>query len=616
MSLLDLPSHLFVLPGDLTRLRADVLVFSTSTALRGGGHLHAPFAERLPWFAEALADIGPRVRPERVRWPVGQTLCLEPPSGKGPAVVVVASTIDGVLGTTTPEHLSPDDCAERAVRGALATAHDYLRKQPGRGRRLVALPTFRLGLGGDRNDRLRSARAQVRAAVECLRAMPGLDAAFVAFTPDNHLIFLQARREVLGGPPCCPLAVAGEPARLAGLVQQIRAGRCVLFVGSGLSRQLPPWLELLRDLAADLGRSPPAEFDLRQALELAEDYLWERGGSRLAAEIRRRYTDYDRSEVCPTPAHYLLLTLPLRLVITTNYDDLLERTLTALRRHHRLVLRDHEVVHTGGADPLCVVKFHGDPTADGGRGIVLARGHYEAFRIQHPGLALLLAGSLLNQTFLFVGYSRVDPNFQEIFGEVAGLYEGGSWQAFATSVDAPGQSAGGRQLEVLQMPGDDIGSRVHQLALFLDWLADAVVLGPGVSSAEQARNAAELPAGLFLAPDVRVDGSGTSGELRTGFLRHIARVVAEACDGGRPDLDPREARHLARALHFLVEQGWRPAEAGRRSAGVRLARFWERLAACVDDPFERDRCLAAAWRFAERHEDIRRLGVRLRHAGT
>jgi hypothetical protein len=65
---------------------------------------------------------------------------------------------------------------------------------------------------------------------------------------------------------------------------------------------------------------------------------------------------------------------------------------------------------------------------------VLARGQYEAFRAQHPGLALL------NQTFLFAGYSRVGPNFREIFEEVAGLYEGGPWQAFALSVaPAPGK---------------------------------------------------------------------------------------------------------------------------------------------------------------------------------
>jgi hypothetical protein len=613
----DLPGHVFIVPGDLTRLRADVVVYSTSTAMRRGGHLYDAFAGRFPWFAGALAAAVSEARSGGVGCAVGQAFCLAPPDGKGPAIITVASTIDGTLGTTTPGPLSCDDyCAEHAVRGALQAAYDHLRKHPSTGRRLVALPTFRLGMGGDRNDRLRSARTQVRAALECLQAMPGVDAAFVPFTPDNLQIFLQARRDALGGPPRCPLPGGGNSERLARLVQQARAGRCVLFVGSGLSWQLPGWTALLGDLAADLGRTPPTAFELREALDLAEHFLWERGGSRLAAEVRRRYVDYDRAEVSPTAAHYLLLALPLRLVITTNYDDLLERALTALRRHHRLVLRDQEVIHTGGADPLCLVKLHGDPTADGGRGIVLARGQYEAFRVQHPGLALLLAGSLLNQTFLFAGYSRVDPNFREIFEEVAGLYEGGSWQAFALSVDDPGPGPREGQLEVLQMPARGAGERVHELALFLDWLADAVLLGPGnATPGGGTDSAAHLPPGLFLAPDVRASGGGPADALRAALLGPVGGVVEEACDvTRRPELNAPEARHLSRTLRSLVEQGWRPAETNLGTAGMRLSQFWERLAGCVGDPVERDRCLAAAWRFAERHEDVRRLGKALGHA--
>jgi hypothetical protein len=616
MAVPDLPGHVFIAPGDLTQLRADVVVYSTSTAVRGSGYLYDAFAGRFPWFPKSLAAAIPGVRSGAVGCAVGQAFCLAPPGGKGPAVVTVASTIDGTLGTTTSKRLTRDDCAEYAVRGALEAAHDHLRKHPATGRRLVALPTFRLGMGGDRNDRLRSARTQVRAALECLKAMPGVDAAFVPFTPDNLQIFLQARRDVLGGPPPCPLPEGGNSERLTRLVQQARAGRCVLFVGSGLSWQLPGWVALLRDLAADLGRTPPPAFELREALDLAEHFLWERGGSRLAAEVRRRYVDYDRAEVSLTPAHYLLLTLPLRLVITTNYDDLLERALTALRRHHRLVLRDQEVIHTGGADPLCLVKFHGDPTVDGGRGIVLARGQYEAFRVQHSGLALLLAGSLLNQTFLFAGYSRVDPNFREIFEEVAGLYEGGSWQAFALSVDPPGPGPREGQLEVLQMPAGGPGERVHELALFLDWLADAVLLGQGnAAPGGGPASAAHLPPGLFLAPDVRATGGGPADALRAALLGPVAGVVEEACDATRrPELNAPEARHLSRTLRSLVEQGWRPGETSRGTAGMRLSQFWERLAGCVGDPVERDRCLAAAWRFAESYEDVRRLGKALGHS--
>src|SRR5579884_4281517 len=128
MTILDLPGHVFVVPGDVTQIRADAVVFSTSTALLGGGHLYGSFAARFPWFIEALARAVPEVRPGKDGCAIGHAFCLEAPGGQGPAVITVASTIDGRFGTTTRERLTRDDCAERAIRGALSVAHDYLKR--------------------------------------------------------------------------------------------------------------------------------------------------------------------------------------------------------------------------------------------------------------------------------------------------------------------------------------------------------------------------------------------------------------------------------------------------------------------------------------------------------
>lgn len=167
------------------------------------------------------------------------------------------------------------------------------------------------------------------------------------------------------------------------------------------------------------------------------------------------------------------------------------------------------------------------------------------------------------------------------------------------------------------MPGDDDATRIHRLALFLDWLADAVLLShDGLPPGDRPEAAEELPAGLFLAPDVLVKGEGAALALRSGMLEQVAKVVERSCDDTLlPSLGAKEARHLARVLRFLVEQGWRPAETTYQTATMRLSSFWERLAECVGEPVERGRCLAAAWRFAERHDDIGRLGALLGHLG-
>src|SRR5439155_9433890 len=136
------------------------------------------------------------------------------------------------------------------------------------------------------------------------------------------------------------------------------AGECVLFVGAGLSRGagLPDWGELIDRLAADLHVKPPGRFDY---LDLAQWHRERFGQEALAAVVRETFHDPARA-VRPTLAHYLLLSLPIRLVITTNYDDLLERALAGLKRYPQRVVHQEEVPGTGRGLGVHVVKLHGD----------------------------------------------------------------------------------------------------------------------------------------------------------------------------------------------------------------------------------------------------------------
>jgi hypothetical protein len=96
------------------------------------------------------------------------------------------------------------------------------------------------------------------------------------------------------------------------------------------------------------------------------------------------------------------MSMPVRHVITTNYDDLLERALTALKRYPVKVVRQQDVALTGRGDGVSVIKLHGDAVEAGE--LVLCRDDYDEFFERRPAMAFLLEGLLLNQTFLFVGY--------------------------------------------------------------------------------------------------------------------------------------------------------------------------------------------------------------------
>jgi hypothetical protein len=355
----------------------------------------------------------------------------------------------------------------------------------------------------------------------------------------------------------------------------------VLFAGAGLSvpAGLPTWNALVNQLAAELGRQRQENDEL----DIAQAYRDQPGGAaKLANLIRTRFTG-----VLSTLAHYLLLALPIHSVFTTNYDPLLEDTLAALKRNPLRVVREQDVAQTGKADGVYVVKFHGDAATP--EEIVLCRADYEGFFRQRPALSALLRGLLLNQKFLFVGYRLRDPNFQQIYVEVATMLRGAQQPAFATTFDQgearPTWLPEEAMLELIPIPGESLAAQSRRFLLWLDRLADQVL--------------ARTPP-PFLAPDA--SPSPVLADFRRRLLE-MGEELEEACRSP----SPADALVLAGLLHYLEAHGWRPQ--GWKS----LPELWQQLAAATDSPAERRRYLAAALRCAQTEQEkqriLRQLGV-------
>jgi hypothetical protein len=426
----------------------------------------------------------------------------------------------------------------------------------------------------------------VEAAALAAADRPDVDVVFCAYTDLNYQIMLHARNEA-GLKPHCP--IAGHP-HLGGLVAALRERRCVLFVGAGLSRPagLRDWSGLLEVLAAALGLHPAgdhewlrplaarlgldgaedfakvgaaaAELGLRApdrtsidfALDLAQWYVSRFGRDALAELVRHEFGGTGtgaKRHVKPTLAHYYLLSLPVRLVLTTNYDDLVENTLTALRRDPRVVVEPEEVVRTALPDQPSVVKFHGD--ANTGRHIVLTRDDFDGFFRSHPVMVSFLEGLLLNQTFLFYGYGLRDPNTRQIYSQVAHLLHGAGRAAFAVSVDAPSDTSEyyvrqweEQGLHLLSMPGDTLRRRVQNAWHFLDWLT---------------RKTSDRPE-VLLAPHVGPDDMAGTVRPLWELLGPALMALGEQFPAAVHDHGDVNPRALARVLELLVGMGWRPAE--------------------------------------------------------
>jgi hypothetical protein len=602
--------HLFITQGDITRFRADVLCVTWGLS----------FDPNTPNFARLVrlsdGDLTREYASAWARAEPGRTAFAVPLSReRKPRAVVFVSPHRQDRPRAVFD--SPHDTAYLVVKEALEAAVAALPPaDPAQAaeRPLIALVAFRMGLGGDRNKRLGAARAQIRAAFEALDAHPHLDLAFVVDEPTKYEIFLEARRkERASRGEAQPPPLASDP-RLAELVGAIQCDEAVLFVGAGMSVNsgVTGYGDLIRELAGALGMAGEVTDDLDAYLDIAQCYRDAFPGRDLDALIESHFGAKTRHAL-PSLAHSLLLSLPIRFIVTTNYDSLLEDTLEGLKRYPLRVTSAEQVARTGYRDGTFVVKFHGD--AGEGR-VVLSRDDYDAFFRDRPEMAALLEGLLLNQTFFFVGYSLRDPNFRQIHAKIDLLLSRARRPAYIASLEHARpfvrQQYARRRLHLIDLkapespappasassdpapaPLPDLGltstgSASRNFLLFLDRLAEEVT---GRSR-------------LLLAPD----GGDAPDAMRPvcDALNQLGYAVADTIIHAGKAIRPEDARTLNQSLGLLCGLGWRPTE--RR---VSLTRLFSQLAEALSDEAS-DRELRQLYLSALRHAESSDVAASLR----
>lgn len=198
------------------------------------------------------------------------------------------------------------------------------------------------------------------------------------------------------------------------LVESFQRGDAILFVGAGLSigAGLPGWLDLVRPLAESVDVTlPMSEDDLLpdHVLTVAQHYENRFGRRALVDHLR---SALDTLNLHPTPVHRLAMSLPVRIVYTTNYDDLIERTLRDVGRHPNLII-DEEDLAFWREDRVQVIKLCGD--RDRPESMLITQRDFNTYFTRRPRLVERLRVSLESGTPLFLGYSMQDPFFNQIW---------------------------------------------------------------------------------------------------------------------------------------------------------------------------------------------------------
>lgn len=200
--------------------------------------------------------------------------------------------------------------------------------------------------------------------------------------------------------------------RLPALAAELKSGDVTLFVGAGLSRNagLPLWTDLLSPLAVELGldsdTDPVTVAQYYTNAHAQGRYLL---NSHVVRQLRHTTPTF-------TLSHALIKELPLRAILTTNFDELIERTLALEpeRRHHAIV-DDEDLAYLSDRD-LAVVKVNGSITRP--NSLILTREDFESYTEIRPAITNYLKNILATSTLLFVGTSLRDPAFSSFNAEV------------------------------------------------------------------------------------------------------------------------------------------------------------------------------------------------------
>jgi hypothetical protein len=211
----------------------------------------------------------------------------------------------------------------------------------------------------------------------------------------------------------------------APLMDEILRGNCVLFLGAGVS--LEAGMPSSQRLVQTLGYGSAVSL-----AEAAQSFEGERSRLDLVQVIRRAFEDANKYAQTAKASHpFIANILQLNsLIVTTNYDTLLEDALRQEGKTPVIVCRERELGSVTG-QPHVIVKLHGDLNQPDT--MVITQGDYDHLgdRLRAPGgFSSYLANLLSTKTMIFVGSSLADEDFQRIWTSVA-----------AKMVDAANRSA-------------------------------------------------------------------------------------------------------------------------------------------------------------------------------
>ncbi len=205
------------------------------------------------------------------------------------------------------------------------------------------------------------------------------------------------------------------------LIQAIRIGQAMLFVGAGVSRHLglPSWRELIGHMAEQLDYEPAVFEGQGEYLQLAEYYKLEKTSMGSLRSWMDRAWHSNPERIDASRIHKAIIRLHFPLIYTTNYDRWLE---IAFERSNEKFIKvanvgDFTKIKEGVTQ---IVKFHGDLDDDSSL-VLTETSYFERLAFESP-LDIKLRSDSIGKSILFVGYSVSDINVRYLLYKLHRLW--------------------------------------------------------------------------------------------------------------------------------------------------------------------------------------------------
>ena len=213
------------------------------------------------------------------------------------------------------------------------------------------------------------------------------------------------------------------------LKDDMENNRLVIFVGARVSANsgCPSWGTLIDKFAEGLGidsedRTESTEYYLK----IPQYYYIERGKKEYFDVIEETINSIDP---VPNDINRKIFKLRPHTVITTNFDNLLEKTVKSEGLFYTTVRQDTELPYT--ENEKMIIKMHGDADL---KNIVLKEEDYLSYSRNFPLIENYIKGLFSTKTILFVGYSAQDIDFKILFKWVKDNLDGNFQPAYMLEV--------------------------------------------------------------------------------------------------------------------------------------------------------------------------------------